>query len=89
MQGRTKISGLWLLAALLCLAIPQMIRAERTSPPPRTCKVKHRILEAAVEKFRHGDWLEGEYKLVFMYCREARPLLKKYALDRTGISATP
>jgi hypothetical protein len=43
--------------------------------------VKNRVLEAAVEKFRTGEFLEGEYKLVFMYCREARPLLKKYALD--------
>lgn len=81
MQARARISGLWLLSVLLCLAIPQMTRAERTNVPPQTCKVKHRDLAAAVEKFRNGDWLDGEYKAVFMYCREARPLLKKYALD--------
>ena len=52
---------------------------------PISCKIKRKVLEKNFENYRIGKIPVLENKDYFMFCRSARPVLKKYNFDADPI----
>lgn len=71
------ISGLM----LLLLIFSEVALADNPTFPPTSCKIKQEKLESVIEKYRRNEVSAISYRGYFMFCRSARPVLKKYILD--------
>jgi hypothetical protein len=66
---------------LLLLSVADIALADNPTYPPASCKIKREKLESVIEKFRRNEIVPVNYRGYFLYCRSARPVLKKYILD--------
>ena len=69
------------LLLLMLFALSKTILADQTPEKPSSCKIKREQLELNIEKYRSGETPFVDDKSYFMFCRSARPVLKKYNLD--------
>jgi hypothetical protein len=81
MNEQATVYSRWILCGLIYLVFAATVRAEQTPMPPPSCKFSREALESRIEKFRRGETPFVDDKSVFMFCREARPVLKKYIND--------
>jgi hypothetical protein len=66
---------------LLLLSFAEVALADNPTYPPSSCKIKQEKLETVIENHRRNKVSPKNYAEYFMYCRSARPVLKKYNLD--------
>jgi len=63
------------------LSFAEVALADNPTYPPSSCKIKLEKLESVIENDRRNEVSPKNYAEYFMFCRSARPVLKKYILD--------
>ncbi len=81
MRKQAKVYSRWILCGFIYLVFAAVVRAEQTPAPPPSCKFSRAALISRIENYRKGETPFVDDKSVFMFCREARPVLKKYIND--------